>query len=128
MHSRFAVRYIGSTPMAACAYCQSETQLYDSDVPTCAKCAETSVENRRVRAILFRDLAEATARTESARETFTVITDNIPSGLPHPDGTQSIHNASRALSVTRVEMLKAHTRLNDFLNRGIVPEDLKRRV
>lgn len=80
----------------------------------------------KVRAILFRDLAEATAGTESAREAFTAITDDIPSGLPHSDGIQRIHNASRALSAARVEMLKAHSRLNDFLNRGVVPEDLKR--
>jgi hypothetical protein len=86
----------------------------------------SSAMNGNIRIILFRDLAEATARTESARETFTVMTDSIPSGLPHPDGAQSIHNASRALRVARMEMLKAHTRLNDFLNRGIVPEDLKR--
>ena len=68
--------------MSTCAHCQSETQLYDSDVPICAKCAETSWENRNVRAILFRNLAEATARTESARETFAVITDNIPPQRP----------------------------------------------
>lgn len=128
LHSRFANTYLGSTPMAACTYCQSKTELYESDVPICAKCAETSLENRKIRTILFRDLAEATARVETAREAFTVITDNIPSGLPHPDGTQSIHHASRALSVARAEMLKTHTRLNDFLNRGIVPDDLKQNV
>ena len=47
------------------------------------------------------------------------------SGLPHPDGSQRIKNASVGLSMARKGVLKAHTRLNDYLGRGIVPEDLK---
>jgi hypothetical protein len=31
----------------------------------------------------------------------------------------------RELDSARTEMMKAHTRLNDFTERGIVPEDLK---
>jgi hypothetical protein len=30
------------------------------------------------------------------------------------------------MDVARTEMMKAHARLNDFIERGIVPEDLKR--
>jgi len=51
---------------------------------------------------------------------------DIPSHLPHPDGTQHLSNAARELSAARKEMMDAHNRLNDFLARGIVPEDLKR--
>ena len=50
----------------------------------------------------------------------------IPSGFPHPDGSQRIHNASRDLSTARKDLMRAHTRLDDFLKTGIVPEDLKR--
>jgi len=54
------------------------------------------------------------------------VTGEIPSYVPQPDGTQSIHNASRALKMARDEMMTAHNRLSAFLERGIVPEDLKR--
>ena len=52
--------------------------------------------------------------------------DQFPSGLAHPDGVQRIKNASNALTIARREMATAHSRLNDYLSRGIVPEDLKR--
>jgi hypothetical protein len=50
----------------------------------------------------------------------------FPGGLPEPNGAQQIQNASNALTIARKEMATAHNRLNDFLNRGVVPEDLKR--
>jgi hypothetical protein len=50
----------------------------------------------------------------------------IPSFIPHPDGTQRIHNASHQLTEARNAMMKAHHRLNDYLERDIVPKDLKR--
>ena len=74
----------------------------------------------------MRDLTEATLRAESATTEFNGVTSDIPSFIPHPDGTQRIHNASRKLTEARDEMMKAHRRFNDFLERGIVPEDLKR--
>jgi hypothetical protein len=49
-------------------------------------------------------------------------------GDPHPDGTQRIRNASNELTAEREAMMKAHNRLTDFLNTGIVPDDLKRRA
>jgi hypothetical protein len=67
---------------------------------------------------------EATARFH-ASEAFNAIMSDVPSALPHPDGTQRIHNVSRKLSAARKEMMKAHARLNDFLSQGIIPEDLK---
>jgi hypothetical protein len=75
---------------------------------------------------LIRDLHEATLRADAATAAFIEITSDIPSGLPHPDGIQRIHNASREMDAARKEMMAAHSRLNAFLERGIVPEDLKR--
>jgi hypothetical protein len=49
----------------------------------------------------------------------------FPSGLPHPDGSQQVQNASAALAAARQDLMKAHNRLNDYLGRGIVPDDLK---
>ena len=55
-----------------------------------------------------------------------VAGNQYPSGLPHPDGTHHIQDASRKLIVARKAMGRSNTRLNDYLDRGIVPEDLMR--
>jgi hypothetical protein len=39
---------------------------------------------------------------------------------------QRIRSASHELTAARNEMMEAHHRLNEFLESGIVPEDLKR--
>ena len=83
-------------------------------------------ESIRVSVGLIQSLTEATVRANAASEAFTAIMSDIPSGIPHPDGIQRIHSASRELSTARKEMMKAHSRLHDFLSRGIIPEDLKR--
>ena len=113
--------------MARCAYCRTETELYESQVPVCVHCADEDPDTRHRKAALFRDLEEATKRAEAASDAFAAVTNDIPSGMPHPDGVQRIHNASRELSAARDEMIKAHNRLNDFLNTGIVREEMKRR-
>ena len=79
----------------------------------------------QIRAVLVQRIVEATERANAASEVFNTLIDQTPSGLPHPDGTQRIRNASRELDIARREMMKAHTRLNEFVERGIVPEDLK---
>ena len=78
-----------------------------------------------MRGKLFADLAAAVQRADSANEAFAAITGGIPLGVPHPDGVQRIHGASLEMTEARDEMMKAHNRLNDFLNSGIVPDDLK---
>jgi hypothetical protein len=78
-----------------------------------------------VRARLFDDLRQATIQAEASANAFAAITGDTPSGLPHPDGVQRIHNASNEMKLARDGMMKAHNRLNDYPERGIVPEDLK---
>jgi hypothetical protein len=75
--------------------------------------------------MLQRDLDIAKERASAATATFNAVTSEIPSGIPHPDGTQRIHNASREMSQARVGLMIAHNRLNEYLARGVVPEDLK---
>ena len=48
---------------------------------------------------------------------------DIPSGLPQPDGIQRIQNAAHALAAARSEVIRAHSRLDEFLARGVVPGD-----
>jgi hypothetical protein len=113
--------------MERCAFCQAEdTALYDNGAPICLKCADSSPERRKSRIALYWKLHEAIKRAEAATEAFSAITSRIPSGIPHPDGVQRIRSASHELTAARNEMMEAHHRLNEFLESGIVPEDLKR--
>ncbi len=118
--------------MAKCAYCGSETELFNNGVAVCLKCSDDHEGKSKppqtepyIRTILVNDIVKATARVSAANQTFSAVMGQVPSGLPHPDGAQRIHNASRELSIARERMMTAHTRLNKFIEHGIVPEDLK---
>ena len=78
-----------------------------------------------VRRILLLDVAESTARADTASAEFKVVISSIPTGIPHPDGTQRIHQASHNLSNARKDLMQAHSRLDNFLSSGVIPEDLK---
>jgi hypothetical protein len=119
--------------MAECAYCKAETQLYDRDVPICTKCAEERdgiprkppTSQQYIRATLLQEVLQATARTNQAAQDLTAVIGQ-PGGLPPADGIQGIQRASRNLAAARKELMRAHSRLNDYHARGIVPEDLQR--
>ena len=124
-----------STTMAACVYCEAETPLCVRHVPVCLKCSGERETKRKppastppteIRSILHEELVRTTKQNTEALREFDEVMGQFPSGLPHPDGVQRIKNASSKLTVARKEMATAHNRLNDFLSRGIVPEDLKR--
>src|SRR5579859_867650 len=125
--------------MVNCAYCGAETSLYQSGTAICVKCAEARearqqpsprqelpLSQEQVRRILLRHIAETTARADAASAEFNVIMSAIPTGIPNPDGAQKIHQASRDLAAARKEMMRAHSRLNDFLTSGVIPEDVQR--
>ena len=120
--------------MARCTYCNTETFIYEGgDIPICIECADARRAPRKppasepeIGASLQREFLAATKRAREAAESFDAIMTAIPSGIPHPDGVQRIQNASRAVSAARAEMMKAHNRLNEYLNRGIVPQDRQR--
>jgi hypothetical protein len=121
--------------MAQCAHCNTETYLYQGGVPICIKCSDLWEAKRKppaatqdIRTTLFQNLLGAMARNSEALKDFEEVMGQFPSGLPHPDGVQTIKNASNKLSVARKEMGTAHNRLNNYLSRGIVPEDLKPKV
>ena len=125
--------YARATIMALCTYCKTETFMYEGgDIPICIECSDARKPNRRppgseheIRTTLHLEFVSATERAKEATDSFDAIVREIPSGMPHPDGVQRIHNASRKVSVARIAMMKAHNRLNDYLSRRIVPEDLK---
>jgi hypothetical protein len=71
--------------MARCAYCGTETELFEGPTPVCIHCADV------------------------AADAFVTATSDIPSGIPHiphPDGVQRIHNASHEMTAARNELIK----------------------
>ena len=76
--------------------------------------------DRQIRAALHKEIVASTARAHAASEALIAIMGDIPSGLPHPDGSQRIQNAAHALAAARKEVINAHARLSEFLARGSV--------
>jgi len=118
--------------MAECVYCKTETELYENGTPICVRCAAAKAVNPRlsfadprIRLNLFDDVRKATDRVNAVAESFTSIIKDIPSDVPQPDGALRIAQASRELAAAREEMMLAHRRLNDFLSRGVIPDNLK---
>ena len=119
--------------MERCAHCKGENAaLYESGLLICLKCVALQEAKAKkdhsasVHEVLVRDLTEATLSAESAATEFSAVTSDIPSFIPPPDGAQRIRNVSHQLADARNAMMKAQHRLNEFLENGIVPEDLKR--
>ncbi len=118
--------------MAQFVYCKTETALHENGTPICPSCSDARTKRKppatdqQIRSTLLKDILELTARTNEATKEFEVVMGQIPSGLPHPDGTQRIKNASNKLTIARKELMKAHARLNDYIERGGVLDDLKR--
>ena len=120
--------------MAQCVHCQAGTERYENDVPICLSCAygRTTIARKSPAAVvspksnlrdaLFRDLAAATRRVNAASRAL----DELIGQFKGENDTQRMQNASEELEAARKEMARAHNRLNDFLSRGIIPEDLKR--
>jgi hypothetical protein len=83
------------------------------------------VELERIPHILRDDLDSAKKQLKAASSKFDEVVRDVPSALPHPDGTYRIRKVSVEYSIARERLIIAHTRLNDFLTRGVIPEDLK---
>ena len=115
--------------MAECIVCKAETFVQVGIIPICIKCLENQATvpprtQQEIRAALVRRIIDATVRANAASETFSTLTSQFPSGLPHPDGVQRIRNASSELSIARKELMAAHRRLHDFVEGGVAPQDL----
>jgi hypothetical protein len=117
--------------MAQCSQCGAETEVHFAGNATCEKCMDKGTGDKssnvdQIRRALVDRIAQATAGVSEANRKFNDAIDQFPSGLSNPNGVQRIKNASNGLTVARKEMMTAHRRLNEFIKRGIVPEDLKR--
>jgi len=85
------------------------------------------VDPQETRHLLEDAFEEAQQRRIEASKRFTEVIDDIPSGLPVPDGTDRIKMASREYNDSREAASAAMKRLSDFMMRGIVPDDLERK-
>lgn len=84
-----------------------------------------AMDHKRVHEILKDEFETAKRQMNLASQRFNEVVRDIPSGLPHPDGTQRIHNVGRELADAREKLAAAIARLNDFVSRETVPEDLR---
>ena len=116
--------------MTICAFCESQAELAIDGVPLCKKCSSQPEgeigklkKDRQIREGLHREILASTARAHAASEALSAIMGDMPSGLPQPDGNLRIQNAAHALAAARNEMMRAHSRLDEFLARGSVPVD-----
>jgi len=80
---------------------------------------------KKILDLLIQNVVDAATLKSEACEAFNAAIDQFPSGLPYPNGAQRVRNASAQLSAARKILRTAHNRLDDFLNAGIVPDDLK---
>jgi hypothetical protein len=115
-----------------CAFCESETELAMDGMPFCRACSskpESEIVKltaaREIRAALHREVLASTALANAASAKLGAIMRDIPSGLPQPDGSQRIQNAAHALAAARNQVMRAHSRLNEFLAHGVVPSDFE---
>jgi len=122
--------------MPKCVRCHTDTQLYENALPVCVSCANKETQPKRkppstevlhgaqLRDTLFRDLVTATTRVNAYQR----VLDRVIGQFPDQPLRHAVQEASQDLDAARKDLNGAHNRLNDFLSRGIIPEDLKRAV
>ncbi|HEY2842010.1 MAG TPA: hypothetical protein VGJ09_00105 [Bryobacteraceae bacterium] len=85
------------------------------------------VDPHEIRRLLQDDFNAAQQLRAQASKWFTEVVNDIPSGIPQPDGTNRIKLASREYAASREAASAAMKRLNDFKIRGIIPPGLERK-
>jgi uncharacterized Zn finger protein (UPF0148 family) len=106
--------------MQLCARCGAELELYGDGSPICPDCS--------IRETLTQEVLETTAHKAEAFEKFEAIILQAPTGLSQLDSVERIKDASHELSIARKQMARAYARLSNYVERGIVPEDLKAKL
>jgi hypothetical protein len=83
------------------------------------------MDDATIRVRLMDELRTARESSRLASEAFDAGTSGLPTGIPYPDSTASIHQLARENTVARQDVMIAVRRLNDYVMHGVVPEDLK---
>jgi hypothetical protein len=107
--------------MSHCTFCKTqECELHKDFAEICHSCWNLAEANSRevygtsIYAALVRDLTEATLRSQFALIEFSIASE-IPRSLLRTNDRERIHSACLALNAARAGLLKAHHRLNHFL-------------
>ena len=74
--------------------------------------------------VLREELEGAQRRRDAASERFDEMIRQVPSGIPYPDSTFRIKQASREYTRTLQELQGALLRINDYLTHGKIPPEL----
>jgi hypothetical protein len=82
------------------------------------------MERERIIRLLRAQLAASQDRRDQAAKRFDEMMREVPSGIPHPDGTERIRQISNEYGRTQAEASAAFGRLNDFLIHGKIPPNL----
>jgi hypothetical protein len=61
--------------------------LYDGGTAVCVECADAPAPQHSIATKLMRDAAAATERADAANAAFHALMRDIPSNVPHPDGS-----------------------------------------
>jgi len=81
------------------------------------------MESKDLLARLRNDVLNATEATKIASVEYHTVLNDIPSGLPSPDGKQRIQNAGQRFRVAEARSQKALLRLQDYVLKGKIPGD-----
>ena len=65
------------------------------------------------------------AKAQAEADAFNAVLKETPSGLPHPDGTQRLRNASVEKAAAHSRLMRAMARMDSFIIAGAIPDDLK---
>jgi len=112
--------------VAKCILCKAETNLYVGGHPICRECADARDKRRGSTAsqsldnesFLRKDLARAQAVYEQTQREFRAIISDVPSGIPQPDGSLRIENASRKNAAALDDYVRALREFSAFLSSG----------
>ena len=80
---------------------------------------------REIEKIIVDDLARATALFQKESTRFREVMADLPSGLPHPDGSLRVQQTSAAYRKAAADLEFALKRHHAFFVRRIVPDDLQ---
>ena len=78
----------------------------------------------RIERLLHAELERTQTAYQTELKKFSSITQDIPSGIPHPDGLMRIEQAGNSYHRALADYMRALKRFNDFVVKRIVPDDL----
>lgn len=81
--------------MAECAYCKTDTELFENGIPICVVCAVVQALDLKHSSViqlkLLEEISQATDRVNAAAESFRLIMKDIPSNVAGPRWRASHH-------------------------------------